>query len=142
MIRQAFDLVCARLSGSKALRPRRPRGAPLGRQRLDGLDQARVQPPPPLLEERTIGHLVCQGMLEGVFRLGEQTRLIQKLRRLEVRQATVQRCLGHVRNGLEQRQEHLSANNGSRLQEPLRLRRQPVNACSQHRLHRGRYLNR
>ena len=48
MMRQAFDLVRALPAGKQALRPRSPLGSPLGRQRLDGLDQARVQPPPSL----------------------------------------------------------------------------------------------
>ena len=125
MVRQAFDLL----------------GHPLGRERLEGLDQARVQHPPPLQQEAAVGHLVRQGMLEGVFRLGEQARLIQELGRLEVRQAAVQRLLGQVRNGLEQGQGHLGANDGSRLEEPLLLRRQPVDARRQHGLHRGRHLN-
>ena len=86
MVRQAFDLL----------------GHPLGRQRLEGLDNARVQPPPPLQQEAAVGHLVRQGMLEGVFRLGEQAGLIEELRRLEVRQAAVQRLLGQVGNGLQQ----------------------------------------
>ena len=72
---QAFDLL----------------GHPLRRERLEGLDNARVQRPPPLQQEAAVGHLVRQGMLEGVFRLGEQAGLIQELRRLEVRQAAVQR---------------------------------------------------
>ena len=78
MVRQAFDLL----------------GHPVGGERLDGLDQARVQPPPPLQQQAAVGHLVGQGMLEGVFRLREQARLIQKLRRLQVRQAAVQRPSG------------------------------------------------
>ena len=81
MVRQAFDLL----------------GHPLGRERLEGLDKARVQHPPPLQQEAAVGHLVRQGMLEGVFRLGEQAGLIQKLRRLQVRQAAVQRRLGQSR---------------------------------------------
>jgi hypothetical protein len=40
-------------------------------------------------------------MLEGVFLLGEQTRLIQELRRLEMRQAAVQRRLGNFGHGLQ-----------------------------------------
>ena len=78
MVRQAFDLL----------------SSPVGRQRLKRLDQARVQHPPPLQQEAAIGHLVGQGMLEGVVRLGKQARLVQELRRLEVRQATVQRLFG------------------------------------------------
>ena len=50
----------------------------------EGLDQTRVQHTPPLQQQTVVGHLVRQGMLEGVFLLGEETRLIQELRRLEV----------------------------------------------------------
>jgi hypothetical protein len=80
-------------------------------------------------------------MLEGVFRLGEQAGLIQELRCLEVRQATVQRRLGQFGNGLEQRQGHLGANDSRGLEEPLLLRRQPVNAGGQHGLYCRRHLN-
>jgi hypothetical protein len=55
MVRQPFDLL----------------GYPLGRQCLEGLDQVRVQHAPPLQQEAVVGHLVRQGVLEGVFRLGE-----------------------------------------------------------------------
>jgi hypothetical protein len=82
MVRQAFDLVQVLPSGRQALRSRSHLGPPLGRQRLDGLDQARMQPPPSLQQEAAVGHLVRQRMLEGVLWLREQTGLIQKLRRL------------------------------------------------------------
>ena len=107
MVRQAFDLL----------------GHPLGRERLEGLDQARVQPPPPLQQEAAVGHLVRQGMLEGVFRLGEQAGLIQELRRLQVRQAAVQRRLGHVRNGPQQGEGHVRAKHRGGLEQALLLRR-------------------
>ena len=61
----------------------------LGRERFDGLDQACMQHPPPLQQQAAVGHLVRQGMLEGVFLFWEQAGLVQKLRRLEVRQAAV-----------------------------------------------------
>ena len=64
MVRQTFDLL----------------DHPVGREHLEGLDNTPVQHPPPLQQEAAVGHLVRQGMLEGVFRLGEQARLIQKLR--------------------------------------------------------------
>ena len=107
MVRQAFDLL----------------GHPLGRERLKGLDNARVQHPPPLQQETAVGHLVRQGMLEGVFRLGEQAGLIQELRRLQVRQAAVQRRLGHVRNGPQQGEGHVRANHGGGLEQAFLLRR-------------------
>jgi hypothetical protein len=48
-------------------------------ERLQGLDDARVQHPPPPQQEAVVGHLLGEGMLEGVVRLGEQSRLIQEL---------------------------------------------------------------
>jgi hypothetical protein len=87
MVRQAFDLL----------------GHPVGRERLESPDNTRMQHPPRLQQEAAVGHLVGQGMLEGVFRLGEQARLIQELCRLQVRQAAVQCHLGYLGNGLEHR---------------------------------------
>jgi hypothetical protein len=55
MVRQAFNLL----------------GSPLGHERLKGLDNARVQPPPPFQQKAAVGHLVRQGMPEGVLLLGK-----------------------------------------------------------------------
>jgi hypothetical protein len=131
MMRQTFDLVRVLPSGRVLppggrpgpLRPRHHLSTPVGCQRLNGLDQARVQPPAPLQQEAAIGHLVRQGMLEGVFRLGEQAGLIKKLRRLQVRQAAMQRRLGHIGNGSQQREGHVRAQHRSGLQQLLLLRR-------------------
>ena len=79
MMRQPFDLVRAA--------PRSALGHPRRRVCFEGLDHARVQPPPPLQQETAVGHLVRQGVLEGIFALGEQAGLIQELGRLQVRQA-------------------------------------------------------
>ena len=106
MVRQAFDLL----------------GHPLGREGLEGLDQSRVQHPPPLQQQAAIGYLVRQGVFEGVFRLGEQARLIQKFRRLQKCQAAVQRRLGQVRNGLEQGEWYFRANHGGGLEQAFLLR--------------------
>jgi hypothetical protein len=73
MVRQAFDLL----------------GYPVGCERLKALNNACVEHPPPLQQQAAVRHLVRQGVFEGVVRLGEQARLIQKLRLLEVRQTAV-----------------------------------------------------
>jgi hypothetical protein len=39
-------------------------------------------------------------MFEGVFRLGEQARLIEQLGGLQVGKATIEYLLGHLSNGL------------------------------------------
>ena len=66
MVRQPFDLL----------------GHAVRRQRLESLDNTRMQHPPPLLEEAAVGHLVRQGVLEGIDALRKQARLVEKLRRL------------------------------------------------------------
>ena len=58
-----------------------------------------------------------------------------------MRQAPVQRLLGQLGNGLQQGQGHLGADHRSRLEQPLLLRRQSVDARRQDGLHRGRHLN-
>ena len=100
MVRQALDLLSYPVPGED----------------LKRLDNARVERPPPLQQQAAVSHLVRQSMLEGIDLFGEQAGLIQELRCLEVRQAAVQRRLGQVRNGLEQRQGCLGAHHGSRLQ--------------------------
>ena len=77
MVRQSVDLL----------------GQPVGIQLLQGRHNAGVQHPPPLLEETAVGHLVGEGVLEGVLPLGEQARLVEELGPLELRQTAVQRLL-------------------------------------------------
>ena len=45
-----------------------------------------MQDPPPLLEQTAVGHLVRQGVLEGVVLVGEEPCLVEELGRLQVRQ--------------------------------------------------------
>jgi hypothetical protein len=44
-----------------------------------------VQPPPSLLEETAIGHLVGEGVFEGILPLGEEACLVEELGPLELR---------------------------------------------------------
>ncbi len=70
---------------------------------LDGLNDARVQGPASLLEEAPIGHFLGQGMLEGIFQLRGEARLIEELVGLEVHEPTPECLLGQLRDGLKQR---------------------------------------
>ena len=69
-------------------------------KRFQGRDDAGMQRPPPLLEETAVGHLVGQGMRKGVFVCRKEPRLVEKLRRLEVREAAGYGVFGHLGNGL------------------------------------------
>ena len=58
-----------------------------------------MQGAPPLLQQAAVGHLVGEGVLEGVRLLREEARLVEELRRLKVRQAPVQRLFGQLGDG-------------------------------------------
>ena len=96
---------------------------------------------PPLLEQRFVGHLLSEGVLESVLDLGEQTGLIEELSGLQMGEAQAECLLRDLGDGLEERQGHLCTDDGSGLQQLFLLRGQAVDACCQHRLHRGRHLD-
>jgi hypothetical protein len=80
-------------------------------------------------------------MCEGEFLRGEQAGLIEKLRRLQVCQATLEHLLRQLGNDLQQGKGHLGTDDRSSLEQALVLRREPVDTGSQHRLHRRWYLD-
>jgi hypothetical protein len=110
-------------------------------KRLQGRDDPGMECPPPLLEQRLIGHLLGEGVLEGVLYIGEEARLVEKLSRLQMGEAQAERLLRHVGYGLQEREGHLRANDRGGLQELFFLRWQPVDARRQDRLHCGRHLD-
>ena len=64
-------------------------------ERFKGCDNVGMQYPPPLLEEAAVGHLLGEGVLEGVDQLGEQARLVQELGVLEMREAQAEASSGN-----------------------------------------------
>jgi hypothetical protein len=58
-------------------------GEPVAMQHLDGVHQAGVECPTPLLQQAAVGHFVGQRVLERVLQLRKQCRLIEELGRLE-----------------------------------------------------------
>ena len=87
MVRQALDLF----------------GQPVRGERFEGLDDAGMQQAPSLLEQTAVGHLVRQGVLEGVRLVRKQACLVEELGRLQVRQAPMDLRLRHLGDGLQQR---------------------------------------
>jgi hypothetical protein len=53
----------------------------VGMQRFQNLDKACVQRPSPFLKQTPVGHLVRQGMLEGVDLFGKEAPSGKPLRR-------------------------------------------------------------
>ena len=105
MMGQPFDLV----------------GQTVGREPLDDLNEPGVQGPPPLLHEAPIGDLMRQGVLEGVFRLGKEARLVEELGGLESCEAALQGRLGQLGDGLQQGQRYLGADDRGGLEEAFVL---------------------
>ena len=97
---------------------------------------------PALLEHAAVGDLVGERVLEGVLEIREEARLVQELGRLEVAEPPAKVVLGHVRDGLQERERHVLPDDGGGLEEPLVLGRQPVDARREDRLRRGRDLPR
>jgi hypothetical protein len=69
-------------------------GQAVGVQCLDGLHNLPMYGTPPLVEQAAVGDLVRERVLEGVFEIGEQRRLVQELRGLQPPQPLPQRVLG------------------------------------------------
>ena len=110
--------------------------------RLQRLHDPRVELAPPLLQEALVGHLIRQRVLEGVFQLGKEARLVEELGRLQEGESPPQVRLGHVGDGLEQRKGHLRPDHRRGLEQPLFVRWQPIDTGRQHGLHRDRDLDR
>jgi hypothetical protein len=85
MVRQALDLFGHSVPG----------------ERFDGFNDVGMEHAPPLLEQTAVGHFMGKGMLEGVLALRKEPRLVQELRRLQVRQGMVQGVFGQLSNSLE-----------------------------------------
>jgi hypothetical protein len=114
------------------------RGHPVAGEGFEGLDNVGMERPPPLQQEAAVRHLLGEGVLEGVGVLGQEPRLVEELRRLEVRQGTVQGVLGQLGHRVQQRERHVRANDRGYLEQALRLGRQPVDAGRQHGVDRLR----
>ena len=78
-----------------------------------------------------------EGVLEGVFELGEEAGFVEELGGLQVAEPAAQLLLGQLRNGLQEGEGHLGANHRGGLEETLLLGRQAVDARRQDGLHRG-----
>src|SRR5262245_49700054 len=112
MIRQALDLFCQSVPS----------------ERLRRLDDAGMQHPPPLLEQTAVGHLVRQGMLEGVLALRKEARLVEELSGLEVGKTTMQTHFRQLGDGLQEGEGYFVPNHRGGLEEVFLLGWQPVDA--------------
>ena len=76
-------------------------GQVLGKEAFEGLHNARVQGASALLQQAAIGHLMGEGVLEGILVLGEEVRFVEELGSLQVGETAMQRFFGHLGDGLQ-----------------------------------------
>ena len=112
----------------------------VGELRFQHAKGAAVQRPATLTQEALIRHFQRQGMLERVFELGEETRFVKELGGLQLGETAAHVVRRLVRNGLQQRDGNILADDGGGLQQVLDSRRQPVNPRSEDGLDGRRYL--
>ena len=98
-------------------------GEPVGVESLDRLDDPRVEAAPALLEQAAVGHLVGQGVLEGVLELRERGASRRGTRRPGGARAPV----GAARRASSamawsSANGHVLADDGGGLEQPLLLR--------------------
>ena len=79
-------------------------------------------------------------VLERVLDLRKETCLIEKLRGLKSRESVAKFLLGLIRDGLEECERYILADDGRRLKKTLLLRWQPINSGGKDSLHCCRYL--
>ena len=109
---------------------------------LDRLNDPHVKLTSTLLEEATVRHVVRERVLEGVLELRIKPGLVEEVGGLQAAESAMERVVRQLRDGPEQRERHVFANDRGHLQQPFVLRREPIDARRQHRLHRRWDLDR
>src|SRR5882672_10879292 len=82
---------------------------------LDRLDDSRVQLAATLLQQTAVRDLVRERVLEGVFEIRRQSRLVNELGGLQVVQSATQRLVRQLGDRPEQREGHILADDRGRL---------------------------
>src|SRR3990172_666671 len=114
----------------------------VGKESLNRLDDPRVEGPAPLLEQAPVGHLVGEGVLEGVLEVGKEARLVEELARLEMAETPAKLLLRKLGDHLEEGKRYILAHDRGSLEQPLVLGRQAIDPGRKDRLDRGRHLDR
>ena len=107
----------------------------------NGRRDRRVSCPPRRTELHVQRDLVCQRMLERVFRYRVDRTLVHELRRKERRQRRVELVPSDLHHRLEQRARELLADHRRRVQHLLLPIAEPIDPRREQRLHRRRHLD-
>ena len=95
---------------------------------LDGVQDAGVQAPAPVVQQALVGHVVDEGVAEAVHQIGEERALVEEAARVELLEPAPHLLDRHVGHRLEQADRHLVADHGGGLEQALVLVAEPVDA--------------
>ena len=110
-------------------------------ERLDCINDPRMKLATPLLQQPPVGDVLRERVLEAVFAIWKQTRLIDELGGLQAVERAAKRFVRQLGHCPEQGERHVPADNRGDLQEALVVQGEPVDASRQHYLDRGRDLD-
>ena len=91
----------------------------------------------PVMEQAAVRDLVGERVLERVFEVRKEAGLVEELAGLQAGQLGPHLVFRRVSDGEEERQRHVLADDRRRLEQPLGLGRQAVDARCQDGLHSG-----
>src|SRR5262245_29373503 len=97
-----------------------------------------MKPTPSLHQQPAVRRLVSEGVLERVLEIREQAGFVEELCGLKTSKRRAQRLLVLLGDGSEKRKRHVLPDHGGRLEQSLVVRREPVDAGSEDRVHRWR----
>src|SRR5262245_15096164 len=100
-------------------------------KRFDRLDDAPVQLAATLAKHACMGDLVCEGVLEGVLDIREETALVQELGVLQRSEGLTKVIIAQTGDRLQDRVWNIAANRGGGLQKRLVARQQAVDTRGQ-----------
>src|SRR3990172_1772825 len=95
---------------------------------FNSLDDPGMENTPPFLKEAPVGDLVGQRMLEGVFELGEETRLVNKFSGLKMCKSLAQSLICFLYDGLQEEERNILTDDRCWLKKVLFLRWEPINS--------------
>ena len=104
-------------------------------KRFDGVHDSGMKGASSPLKQAPVRDFVREGVLERVFEVGEQARLVEELRTLQVREGAAQLRLGELGDGLQQGEGYILADDRRCVEELLLHEWQSVDPGRQDRLH-------
>ena len=117
-------------------------GGQIRLESLDSLDHRRMQSRLPVVDQAPIGDVVSERVLERVLEFGKDARFVEEFGPPESCQRLTELLIGHVGDGPQEGNRHVLAHDRRRLEQPLVLGQEPIDARREDGLHGRWHLDR